>query len=283
MLRLVKVIRLLWALISRTPYVNWKASMRSGADELQYRAHRIQVGCTLLCDILGIDVHTEGAVPSQSGMLVVSNHFGVLDPLILASVIPSAPVGHAGMTHWPLVGWVSLAHGMVPVERERRSAVARFAHLVRERLEAGVHVVVFPEGTTSGELEVRPFKTGAFEAIAGLHDRWVLPVYLAVDSIGGGPATGAARRRVVWAGGEQSFQAHALALVALDHMSFTVRIGAPIPVRGRDRKELAQVAREAVEHLRTHGETIHTAKSVTMDAGARTRLRPRSHSQKMDE
>lgn len=212
----------------------------------------------MLCDILGIDVRTEGRVPSQSGMLVVSNHFGVLDPLIIASVLSSAPVGKAEVRHWPLAGWVSLAHGMIPVERERPSAVARFMQLVGERLDAGVNVVVFPEGTTSGEPTVRPFKTGAFEAVVSRERGAVLPVYLAVDSVEDEPAEGAVRERVVWADGDQSFTDHVRDVMATRRMAFTVRFGEPILTKGLDRKKLAQVAREAVEDLRKRRETIST-------------------------
>lgn len=282
MLRIWKLLRIVWAMASRTPYVNWQARRLSREDELRYRAHRIQVGCSLLCDILGITVHATGPAPSQSGMLVVSNHFGVLDPLILASVLPAAPVGKAEMRHWPLVGWVSLAHGMIPVERERRTTVAQFTRLVRERLEAGVNVVVFPEGTTSGEPIVRPFKTGAFEAVAD-QDAAILPVYLTVDRVEGEPAEGAVRERVVWADGEQSFHEHAVDVAAIRNMAFTVKIGEPIPTRRRGRKELAQVAREAVEDLRNRRETISTRASVTRDDGTPSNIRSRPHSPKTDE
>ncbi len=258
MLRFWKLLRILWAMMTRTPYVQWRASGRPRDEELRYRAHRIRVGCALLCDILGIEVRTEGRAPEDSGMLVVANHFGVLDPLVLASVLPSAPVGKAEVKDWPLVGWVSITHGMIPVERARRSTVARFTDQVRERLSAGVHVFVFPEGTTSGEPAVRLFKTGAFEAVAGMPGGRVLPVYLSVDSVEDQPAAGAVRRRVVWADDEQSFGEHAFEVAATRRMQYTVWFGEPIPTEGRDRKDLAQLAREAVEDLRTRRETITT-------------------------
>lgn len=258
MLRLLKSLRLSWAMLSRTPYVNWQARRLPRAEGLRYRAHRIQVGCALLCEILGIEVRTEGTAPPQGGMLVVSNHFGMLDPLIIASVLPSAPVGKAEMRRWPFIGWVSLSHGMIPVERERRSTVGQFTRQVDERLDVGVHVVVFPEGTTSAALPIRPFKTGAFEAVAGKENGGVLPVYVSIDTVNDDDAEGAVRQRVVWADGDQSFTEHALDVAGIRRMEFTVRFGEPIMTRALDRKILAQVAREAVEDLRNRRETIST-------------------------
>ncbi|MEX0600804.1 MAG: lysophospholipid acyltransferase family protein [Rhodothermales bacterium] len=258
MLRAWKLLRVFWAMSTRTPYVNLRAWRLSRDEEIRYRAHRIQVGCSLLCDILGVSVHVRGSVPSRGGMLVVSNHFGILDPLILSSVLPSAPVGKAEVLAWPFLGWVSAAHGMIPVERRRRSTVSQFTERVRKRLDAGVNVVVFPEGTTTASLQVRRFKTGAFEAVAHRDGGAVLPVYLTVRSIDGRMADEAVRQRVVWADGGAPFVEHALDLASIPHMSFTVYLGRPIPTTGRDRKELAQLAREAVEALRLHGETIDT-------------------------
>lgn len=262
MSRTWKLLRVFWAMLTRTPFVNARARKLSNGEALRYRAHRIQVGCALLCDILGIKVRTEGQLPVRSGMLVVSNHFGILDPLILSSVMASAPVGKAEVLDWPFVGWVAAAHGMIPVKRERRSTVAHFTDQVDRRLDAGVRVVVFPEGTTSAELPVRRFKTGAFEAVVGREHGAVLPVYLKADEIEGVPATGAVRDRVVWAGGDQDFVQHALHVAGIKGMSFTVRFGEPIDVRDRDRKELAQLARAAVEDLRHPGKhSLHAAAS----------------------
>ena len=184
-------------------------------------------------------------------MLVVSNHFGVLDPLILASVIPVSFVGKAELRDWPFIGWVSVTHGLLLVDRERRTTVSKFAEEVRHRLNLGVHVLVFPEGTTSRDESLLPFKTGAFEAVSEDEDAHILPVYLSVDAVEGEEAKGPVRRRVVWSDPDLPFLKHAWEVTGLRTMDFTVRIGEPLRTAGRDRKELAQVAQEAVERLRS--------------------------------
>lgn len=183
-------------------------------------------------------------------MLVVSNHFGVLDPIILASQIPVAFVGKAELQEWPFIGWVSVTHGLLLVDRERRTTVSRFTQEVRKRLDSGVHVLVFPEGTTSPDESILPFKTGGFEAVSGLEDAYILPVYLAVNSVDGEPAVGETRKRVVWSDPDLPFLTHAWDLTGLQSIDLSVRIGKPLRTDGRDRKQLAQVAHQAVEALR---------------------------------
>lgn len=214
-------------------------------------------GCRLLCEILGIHVRVIGSRSSGKGKLIVCNHFGVLDPIILASAMPVAFVAKAEMERWPFIGWVCRVFGVLFVQRDRRTTVKEFTSVVQDRLESGVDVLVFPEGTTSPDESLLTFKTGAFEAVSDEASQYVLPVYLRVVSVDGEPAVGAVRRRVVWSDPALPFIRHCWEIASLRRIEIEVEIGAPIPVDRRDRKQLAQLARAAVERLRD-GRTVST-------------------------
>ena len=250
MTRYLKIARLAWAMATRTAYLASKTARMSEREALHFRAQRQRIGCRLLCRILGFQVRIEGDLPDHRGMLVVSNHFGVLDPIILASEIPAAFVGKAELRKWPFIGWVALTHGLLLVDRERRTTVSQFTEEVRRRLDAGVHVLVFPEGTTSPDENLLPFKTGAFEAVSGVEDAYILPVYLAVDAVNGRQAVGPVRKQVVWSDPNLPFLKHAWDVAGLRSIQMSIRVGRPIRTSGRDRKSLAQVAQDAVEALR---------------------------------
>lgn len=207
------------------------------------------VGCQQLCRILGIDVDLVDPKPAGGGRLIVSNHFGVLDPLILASVLPASFVAKSEMRKWPFIGWVANSFGVLFVDRERRTAVPQFTEQVQARVAENVDVLVFPEGTTSPDLTVLPFKTGVFEAVVGEPNQSVLPVYLGVEEVNGEPAVGDVRKRVVWSDPDLPFLKHCWDVAGLRSIKMVVRLGPPIAVNGRDRKELAQVSRLAVEAL----------------------------------
>lgn len=257
MYRLLNVLRIFRLMLSSTLQANRQAAGLERTDGLRRRVRQIHEGCVQLCGLVGIRVRAEGKMPDRSGILVVANHFGVLDPIILASVAPMAPVARADLQGWPFIGAVSMAHGMIPVDRDRRTAATSFVKRVGERLAAGLNVLVFPEGNTSEELSIRPFKTGAFEAVAGQTGGMVLPAYLSLESVEDEAATDEVRRRIVWLE-HTSFWAHLWELAALRGLEYTVHIGEPISTEGRNRKELAQLARNAVEQIRISLHPVRT-------------------------
>ena len=245
-----KVWRVFSVLVIRTTYLRWALRRTPDEERSRLRARLQMEGCKRLCRVLGIHVELAGRPIPGGGRLVVSNHFGVLDSLILASVLPVSFVAKYELRDWPILGWVASSFGVLFVDRGRRSTVSDFAAQVQERTADGVDVLVFPEGTTSPDLTVLPFKTGAFEAVARGDDKAVLPVYLSVEKVDGQPAIGPIRHRVVWSDSSVPFLEHCWQITALREISMEVRIGEPIPVANRDRKELAQLSRIAVEGLR---------------------------------
>jgi 1-acyl-sn-glycerol-3-phosphate acyltransferase len=54
------------------------------------------------------------------------------------------------------------------VDRERRGAVAEVVAEMRERLDAGVPLTLFPEGTSSDGSDVLPFRSSLFEPVVEL-------------------------------------------------------------------------------------------------------------------
>ncbi len=127
---------------------------------LHLKARRLGELCAMVCDLHQIQVEVRGALP-EAPSIVVANHLGYIDPIVLCSLLPLSPIAKSEISDWALVG--------VPLERLNVSFVRRGdAHsgarvLLRSlrSLQAGVSVLNFPEGTTSrGGL--LPFHLGAF-------------------------------------------------------------------------------------------------------------------------
>lgn len=249
MRQVVRLIRLAWTIVTQTQYLTRTVQRLPAGEQPAYRARRQQIGCQHLCRILGIHVTVEGELPEHRKLLAVCNHFGVLDPIVIASRIPVAFAGKAEVVDWPVIGWVAQTFGVIFVYRERLTKTSSFVREVQDRLRHDVPVVVFPEGTTFRGREVHPFKTGAFEAVAGEEDTAVLPMYLTVLDEHGRPADASDREPVTWAGGTQTFLENAWGLLRLKGIHMHIRIGEPIPAAGADRKELASRAHAAVTAL----------------------------------
>lgn len=258
-----RLFRLFTATITHTLYLSAAVRRRPLAERAVYRARHQEAGCRLLCRIMGIRVTVAGAFPEGpspqgSGRLLVCNHIGLLDPIVLASQMPVSFAGKAEIARWPLLGWVTREMGVFSVERERRALAGAFVDQVQERLAQGVDVLVFPEGRTSRGPSVLPFKTGAFAAVAGAERGAVIPLYLRPRMVDGRPAVGADFEQVTWADSQQTFAEHVWHVLGLKCIHYEIRVGTPIATRGRDRKELTARAHQAVVALRTAD--VHAAR-----------------------
>ena len=63
-----------------------------------------------------------------------------------------------------MFGWFASLAGTLFVRRDERSAVARVTREMRQVLDRGALIVLFPEGTTSDGRDVLPFKSSLLEA-----------------------------------------------------------------------------------------------------------------------
>ncbi|MGH8046746.1 MAG: lysophospholipid acyltransferase family protein, partial [Chthoniobacterales bacterium] len=115
--------------------------------------------------VLGAKVKIHGAIPTEG--LIVSNHLGYLDVFVIGSAIPAIFVAKSEVNDWPVIGLLCRLSGTIFVERGRRTSVSESLPQIRKRLDAGLPVVIFPEGTSSAGSTVLPFKTSLLEA--GVH------------------------------------------------------------------------------------------------------------------
>ena len=116
------------------------------------------------CDIIGLKVDIEGIVPHQNGQLYIANHVSWLDIIAIASVTDCKFLSKATVRHWPVIGWFTASMGSLFIRRQSRRAFHKSLQRVKERLQSGESVCVFPEGTTSDGRHVLPFHSGLLQA-----------------------------------------------------------------------------------------------------------------------
>jgi 1-acyl-sn-glycerol-3-phosphate acyltransferase len=131
--------------------------------------------------VIGLDVRVvvgSAVWKSPRGRLVIANHRSPLDIPALMSLFGGHFLANHRVKNAPIIGVGARAIGTVFVDREDRRSGAAAIRVMRRLLERGRTLIVFPEGTTFGGDEVRPFKGGAFAAASGL-DIDVVPVGIA--------------------------------------------------------------------------------------------------------
>ncbi len=114
----------------------------------------------------GVRLRVHGEIPRAG--LIVSNHVSYLDIVALSSVAACAFVSKKEVARWPVFGLYARLGATVFVDRERRGAVAEVADEMRTRLDAGVPLTLFPEGTSTDGSDVLPFRSSLFEPVVEL-------------------------------------------------------------------------------------------------------------------
>jgi 1-acyl-sn-glycerol-3-phosphate acyltransferase len=208
----------------------------ASADALE-RARGLQGQLRQLTAIHGIQVAVEGAPPERPAV-VVCNHLSYLDPVILGSLLPCAPIAKEELADWPGFGPAARRSGVIFVRRGDPWSGARALLKATRALRQGVSVLAFPEGTTTaGEMVLR-FRWGVF----GLARRLgvpVVPVRLDFDD-----------PRLAWVGG-QLFLPHYLRTAARPASRARVRFLDPIfPSPCDEPRLLAAHARQLIHRAR---------------------------------
>ncbi|HYC23313.1 MAG TPA: lysophospholipid acyltransferase family protein [Candidatus Bathyarchaeia archaeon] len=189
-----------------------------------------------VCALHGLKVVSSGPVPSGP-VVLVANHVGYFDPLVLAGLVPCLPLAKREVSSWPLIGKLARRHGVVFVERENPLSGAAALRAAGRALTRGVSVLNFPEGTTTTGASVLRFKRGIF-GLAGLTGVTVVPVAIGYDD-----------EDLAWTG-DTFLLPHYLKAAARERLVVRVRFGcAMTPSRYGGADALAAEAQAVVEHL----------------------------------
>ena len=97
--------------------------------------------------------------PLRRDVFFISNHISWIDILVLAGASGTAFVAKQELSEVPVIGWLCSLNRTVFVKRENRMGVADQINALREALADNWSVTVFPEGTTTDNRSLLPFKT----------------------------------------------------------------------------------------------------------------------------
>ena len=107
-------------------------------------------------------------VPAQVPVMFVSNHVSLADAAVLLAALPfdiRFVANHVFATY-PFLGAAIRAASAHIVDRGSWRSRAECGQTMTESLSAGQSLLVFPEGGTSDDGRLRPFRRGAFQAAA---------------------------------------------------------------------------------------------------------------------
>ncbi len=132
---------------------------------LAYRISRFWAwGILKLCGIRLVVQGLEGLDPNRQ-YIFIANHQSYIDIPVLVQALSQFQLRWIAKKElfWvPLFGWVLWSSKHIIVDRSSLSRAMNSLSKARERIEKGISVVVFPEGTRSHHGDLLPFKRGGF-------------------------------------------------------------------------------------------------------------------------
>jgi 1-acyl-sn-glycerol-3-phosphate acyltransferase len=225
--------------------------------------------------VLNIKITVRGNAEQleRGGYVIISNHFGYLDGIVLGSLFPVIFVSKREVKSWPVVGkWTTLC-GTVFINRQRKGLIPLAVKEMSRKLRQGVNILLFPEGAATNGDRLLPFQTAP---LAGpLRSRaTIVPVNLTYQSIEERPIS-ATNRDLVYCYGGMDFFSHFWKLLALRQVEVKVTIQPKVEC---SMKTTPQAARNLPRIVTTEfwDECVKEITRKKMwSANRQTRVRPR--------
>jgi 1-acyl-sn-glycerol-3-phosphate acyltransferase len=206
--------------------------------ERRWRAiQRWSVG---VCRIVCLEVRVIGA-PAQveQPILAVANHVSWLDIPTIHSVWRVRFVAKSEVRRWPAIGWLADRAGTLFIERQRRRHAASINRAIHEAFAAGDAIAVFPEGTTSDGNELLRFHASLLQPAV---DEAALVMPIALRYLTEDGKVDVTPSYI----GDRSLLESVIAVVSAPRLRAALHFLPPIDTTGRTRRELAELARQAI-------------------------------------
>ncbi|MGN6717681.1 MAG: lysophospholipid acyltransferase family protein [Candidatus Binatia bacterium] len=199
----------------------------------------------LLRLILNIKVTVSGdeGQLERGGYVIIANHVGYVDGIILGSIFPVIFVSKREVKNWPIVGQWNVLCGTIFINRQRKVQVVSLIRQMTRKLQQEANLLLFPEGTSTNGEAMLPFQT--VPLAAPLRNRSIIvPVTVTYKTIDDQPVTTANRDSVYWYG-DMEFVTHFWNLLGLREIDVLVTIQRKIecfryPNNSAGRKKLAE-------------------------------------------
>jgi 1-acyl-sn-glycerol-3-phosphate acyltransferase len=179
----------------------------------------------------------------RGGYVIISNHLGYVDGIVLGSLFPVVFVSKKEVKSWPLIGqWTTLC-GTIFINRQRKGLVPLLINEISRKLEQEANILLFPEGAATNGERMLPFQTAPLAA--PLRSRSIIvPVTLAYRRIEEEPVS-VTNRDSIYCYGDMEFMPHFWKLLALRSVEVMVTIQPKIecfryPDNSAGRKKLAE-------------------------------------------
>lgn len=222
--------------------------VRSQSKRRSFYAQFVSRVCRFGLWYLNTEVRIKNAPPEDKNFLYVCNHLGILDVIILSAVRPSLFITSVEMQQTPFLGPICEMAGCLFVERRSRANIHGEIGQIREALQQGHSIGLYPEGTSTNGEKVLPFKKSLLTSAAGTGVS-ILPLVINYTEINGEPVNTKNRDFVFWYG-DLSFPSTLWSLLTNTSVVVELEFFSPIVVSSEEQRR--EVAEQAYKAISTH-------------------------------
>ena len=198
--------------------------------------------CGGLLRAFNIQVRTFGRLPlaNSQGQMIVANHVSWADIHAVNSLIALRFVAKSDIKNWPIFGYLVTKANTLFIDRSKRQEAGRIVETVSNSLKAGDNLCYFPEGTTSDGTHIFPFKSSVLQAAINAKTQ-IWPVAIRYINADGGINT-----EMAYAGETSMIESMKLVIMQKNAV-VELHFLSPIETFGRDRREITDVAFQAIK------------------------------------
>lgn len=146
-------------------FVIFRIQGQSEANKRAFIHRRFVAFVKQVQGIMGVRIQWEGQFPSEPAVLM-GNHRSYVDAILFPVGFPVVYVGRVESKSWPIIGWGASLLGTIWVDRKSKDSRRATRAAVRNRLQEGMGIVIFPEGTTYKGPELLEYRPGMFYTCA---------------------------------------------------------------------------------------------------------------------
>ncbi|MBN2892562.1 MAG: 1-acyl-sn-glycerol-3-phosphate acyltransferase [Bacteroidales bacterium] len=112
-----------------------------------------------------VKINYEEKLDKKSAYIFMPNHVSMLDVLVLAAHNPIYANAIEAKSHfkWFYYGWVIRILEQIPINRKSAKESLKSFEIAKKRIKKGRSIIVFPEGTRSGDGKLGKFKKLPFK------------------------------------------------------------------------------------------------------------------------
>jgi 1-acyl-sn-glycerol-3-phosphate acyltransferase len=121
--------------------------------------------CKVFVRALGVDLklHQKNQFPLPQQYILIGNHPSALEDVGVPALMDVSFLAKKEVQHWFIVGRISRAAGTFYFDRQEKDSRKEAVQILKDALEKGVNIGLYPEGGCKGRRIFLPFRYGAFD------------------------------------------------------------------------------------------------------------------------